>query len=319
MRLTRTLGMALVLTLVQAHVVTAQFTTVINVPTDPAPSGIGSSTQLNLLAGGSLPSVFEVGEPSGLGVNAELNIHGGSSIHLVRANSGSTVNIYDGSLSGISAFADSKVNVAGGEVGGILAKDATVAIRGGGAVRSIRADGNTVVDLHDGTIGHPMTGDVYPTLLINRSGTFNMYGGMLGYNSVIGNGSVANIRGGALNYVFSLDPGAIGNFYGGTLNQRIYASYLSTINYSGRAFYLDGVPIDALAPGQKITLATRNQILTGILSDGSAFTVDLAKQIDSRATLTLSQVPEPTGWVLGALSAWAFFGVRLNRRGTIQA
>jgi hypothetical protein len=58
--------------------VRAQFTTVINVPPEVAPTSIGSDTQLNLGDGGEIGSNFDAGADDGSSTNVEVNIDGGS-------------------------------------------------------------------------------------------------------------------------------------------------------------------------------------------------------------------------------------------------
>ena len=99
-----------------------QFTTVINVPPDPAPSSIGSDTQLNLFDGGTLPSSddapFNAGDPSGSDANMELNIFGGWAGNYISANSGSKVNVSGGSVGyDFNANGGSTVTISGGAVG----------------------------------------------------------------------------------------------------------------------------------------------------------------------------------------------------------
>ena len=75
-----------------------QFTTIINVPPDVAPSSIGSDTQLNLFQGIALRFVFSRRASDGTSSNVEVNITGGSVGIFFDANSGSVVNISGGSV-----------------------------------------------------------------------------------------------------------------------------------------------------------------------------------------------------------------------------
>ena len=97
----------------------AQFTTIYNVPPDTAPASIGSDTQLNLSAGGSIGFDFNAGATNGSSVNAEVNISGGWIEIYFDAYSGSTVNISGGTgFRLFEAHSGSAVNVSGGRVFG---------------------------------------------------------------------------------------------------------------------------------------------------------------------------------------------------------
>jgi len=87
-----------------------QFSTVINVPPDVAPSWIDSGTQLNLSAGGTLDKFFWVGNGS------EANISGGSVGLRFEVDNGSTANISGGSFGdSFGTEIGSAVNIIGGE------------------------------------------------------------------------------------------------------------------------------------------------------------------------------------------------------------
>ena len=114
------------------------FTTIISVPSDPAPGSIGSDTQLNLFDTGVLGFGFQSGVlPS---TNVEVNIFGGTVDNGFRAYSGSTVNISGGVVGGGFKAGrvgfdnpDLEVNITGGSVGGhfVAARGSTVNISGG--------------------------------------------------------------------------------------------------------------------------------------------------------------------------------------------
>src|SRR6185503_19996706 len=75
------------------------------------------------------------------------------------------------------------------------------------------------------------------------------------------------------------------------------------LNVTGREFYLSGLPIENLTPGQPLVLTQRNAVLTGVLADGSPFRFLLYEygyggRVSSQATLTLNLVPEPATWVI---------------------
>lgn len=105
----------------------AQFTTVINVPPDAAPSSIGSDTQLNFDAGGDdLPAAFQAGL-SGDANHVEVNINGGTVGNMFHAGpadgSGGdvTVNIAGGMLGNVNSHVGAEVLVSGGQLGVVTA------------------------------------------------------------------------------------------------------------------------------------------------------------------------------------------------------
>jgi hypothetical protein len=114
-RLTRWSVLAAVVA--SANVCRAQFTTVINVPSDPAPTSIGSDTQLNVLDGGVIADGFNAGLADGTTTNAEVNISGGIIGAFFNANPGSDVTVSGGNVGvGFDALGGSRVRVGGGTV-----------------------------------------------------------------------------------------------------------------------------------------------------------------------------------------------------------
>ena len=98
----------------------AQFSTIINVPPDPAPASIASDTQLNLADGGALPLGFRAGANAGTDTNMEVNISGGVTSGNFRANSGAIVNMTGGIIqnsvnaNSLRSFSGAAVNISGG-------------------------------------------------------------------------------------------------------------------------------------------------------------------------------------------------------------
>lgn len=133
----------------------AQFSTVINVPPDPAPTSIGSNTQLNLYTGGTLVFGLGVGSSAGGSTNVEFNMSGGLSNNLLNAYSGSTVNISGGSFLGlIDANNGSTMNISGGTIGaGFDANSgSTVNISGGRIGADFDANSGSTVKISGGVI-----------------------------------------------------------------------------------------------------------------------------------------------------------------------
>ena len=132
----------------------AQFTTVINVPPDVAPSSIDSDTQLNLFDGGTIGLLFDAGSASGASANIEVNIRGGKVGDFFDANSGSTVNISGGLVAtAFNANAGSTINISGGSVGGGFDADggSTVNISGGAIGDQFNAANRSEVSISGGT------------------------------------------------------------------------------------------------------------------------------------------------------------------------
>ncbi|MEN1679615.1 MAG: hypothetical protein AAGJ46_08475 [Planctomycetota bacterium] len=93
------------------------FSTIINVPPNPAPVFVGSDTQLNV-AGGSVGDDLVVGGFDGLSTNVEMNVTGGDVGDNLVANAGAQVNIRGGSIGAFGdAFFGSRVELAGGTLG----------------------------------------------------------------------------------------------------------------------------------------------------------------------------------------------------------
>jgi hypothetical protein len=117
--------------------VSAQFSTILDVPPAIAPDVIGSSTQLNLLSGGQLPDGFKAGLPAETSTNLEVNIYDGLVGKGFAAYDGSVVNIFGGSFAtglgnALNAYSGSSVNISGGSVTAVVARSgSTVELAGG--------------------------------------------------------------------------------------------------------------------------------------------------------------------------------------------
>ncbi len=113
------------------------FSTILNIPTDANigdGQSIGSDTQLNLLAGGTIGQFFAAGASAGSSTNVEVNISGGSVGRFFNANASSTINISGGTVGGLfEANAGSTVNFSGGSLGDVFRanNNSAVTISGG--------------------------------------------------------------------------------------------------------------------------------------------------------------------------------------------
>lgn len=168
LRATSVVAMVAFTTLFCARASLAQFTHVVNVPPDVAPSEIGDDTQLNLFDGGELTSTyqqpFEVGSPGRNNKNVELNIHGGSVGMGVRANRGTVINVSGGVIGdGLFARTGSEVSIFDGSVGAgpSVAAGATFNFRGGTIGDSVYADDRSEFHVFGGDFrlnGQPLPG-----------------------------------------------------------------------------------------------------------------------------------------------------------------
>ena len=298
----------------QNHGWTSPLPKVFNVPTDSAPSVIGTGTTLNLFAGGTIGPVFDAGLRDRTTTNVTVNIHGGTIGHNFDANSGSTVNF----------------------LGGTVAVD-----------HSFQANEGSVVNISSGTItGNPST-DLDG--LEARGGTINVSGGLVNAVHAIGNGSVVNITGGSVGSAGASSAGSVLHITGGSLTRSISGGSSGTVNISGGTtdgtlvfqtgaimnlfgtnFELNGLPIPGLTPNEAFTVTDRNVTLSGLLTDGSPFSFDLNTDytglndfVDANVTLRVTLVmpaasananmgvfvPEPP-----TLTLWLVLGLVLSGR-----
>ena len=189
-----------------------QFTTVRNIPPEPNignNQSIGSNTQVNLAAGGSIGNFFTAGTPTGSS-NIELNVAGGSvgfgaivyrttvnisggAIHNMFTAYDSDINISGGSAGDdFMAIVGSTVSISGGSVGDDAIVEGTVSISGGSFGRNFMAGGGTV------TISGGTFSDSFSV-----SGTATIFGGEFRSDGVLISG--LNAVGDS---VFYLQPGA---------------------------------------------------------------------------------------------------------------
>jgi hypothetical protein len=103
----RAVGCGLLLTCISPQISPAQFTTILNVPPDTAPSSVGSNTQLNLYDTGVIGNDFVAGAADGSSTNVEVNVYGGVVGQAFDGNPGSVVNISGGTFGDFFRTADS--------------------------------------------------------------------------------------------------------------------------------------------------------------------------------------------------------------------
>ena len=120
--------------------------------------------------------------------------------------------------------------------------------------------------------------------------TLNVDGGIVG-NIAEAFDSVVNISAGTIGYVFraynselNISGGTIGdafnarssvlNISGGTLESP-FRAFDSEVNITGTEFFIDGLGLDNLQPGEAFTVTNRDVTLSGLLADGEPFSIDL--------------------------------------------
>ena len=287
------------------------FTNVFNLPGDVlfefnGPFVFGdtdSPTQLNVANGG-----FLAGSASIQGV--ELNVSSGGVVGGFLRGFGSEINISGGTVGSFAevsggfpftGFGGSVVNISGGTVdGGFLASDDTVVNISGGSVGGIRVDDDSVLNISGGSVRELTAGE--------GNVTVNISGGTVG--------GIDNLRD-----AIDIRTGAVVNISGGSFPANFDASSGSNINLFGRDFALDGVLLDDLNLGEAFTIDDRNETLSGLLVDGSAFSFDLNDpssfpndefDTDATITVTLTAVPEPTSTTILLLGC-GLAGMRRRR------
>jgi hypothetical protein len=209
---------------------------------------------------------FNAGHENGNSFDVEVNISGGTVGSGFVAHSGSTVNISGGTVganfqaghfNGTST--DVEVNITGGTVdGNFLAYPGSVVNISGGTIDRLAA--SSVVNISGGAIGENFLNnpiDVSDGGVVNISG--GAFAGLGAKGLAVFNGGEANISGGA--------------FTNADRNVAVYDG--GEIDVFGTSFLLDGVAIEGLLPGEPLTITQRGVSLSGLLADGSPFSIDL--------------------------------------------
>ncbi|MEN1679260.1 MAG: hypothetical protein AAGJ46_06675 [Planctomycetota bacterium] len=220
------------------------FSTVITLPPDPDPGNdatFGSSTQVNLLDGGSLGWFARAGESDGSSEDVEVNIFGGNVGSGFSANAGSEVNISGGEFDRIfNANAGSVINVSGGALG-----------------RSFHANEGSVVNISGGSF---IGGEAYNNgLEVNTGSLVNISGGNANLVNAYGQ---LRVSGGAIARLVSRD-GADVQLRGGAVRSLNVAGGGSVEVYGGE-FRIGGVTVT-----DDRALWLSGDLLTGVLADGS--------------------------------------------------
>ena len=137
----------------------------------------------------------------------------------------------------------------------------------------------------------------------------NVSGGSVGGSFHASPGSEVNITGGNFGSGFLTLAESVVNISGGSFGSGFLINSDSEFNLFGSNFVLDGVQLDdSLTMGQAFTIEDRDVTLSGLLVDGSPFSVDL-NSVDmlfqdsfaSDATLTVTLGP-PVTIILGDIN-----------------
>ena len=223
--------------------------------------------------------------------------------------SGFTLNINDGVVGLGVEINNAIINIAGGEVAlgandlseGVNNFNNTITVTGGEVGGFFQLRGSSTLELAGGTI------ESFGTL---ANATATVTGGAF---TLVDNNGELNIFGGDFNTFRTLGNSALN----------------STVNLFGTGFAIDGVPIEGLSLDSAFEIDVRDVVLSGTLSDGSAFSNLLDSEppegglnfgpfatladlqavpgfasTGSTVTVTLVQsVPEPSSLVLLSLAS----------------
>ena len=222
--------------------------------------------------------------PSGLRTGQTLTLQNGGQLGNNFEVVGATLNVVGGSLGDGADVSNSEVNISGGSVGSAFdaLSGSVVNISGGSVDHSFDARSGSVVNISGGSVGGTFSS--HPGSDVNISGgtldTFyadsdvNISGGTLGTVRIWGGNEVC-ISGGSF-----IDVSVLSG---------------SELNLFGSDFFFNGVPLlSSLTIGDAFTIDQRNGTLSGLLTDGSAFSFDLSDSsffVSSDATLTVTLVP----------------------------
>lgn len=275
------------------------FDTIINVPPDPTPTAVqSSSTQVNVLAGGVVGSDVACG---GTGLaNIEFNVLGGVVGSRLSIREGARLNLSSGFVGrGLVAGAGSSVTITGGEVqdgsgGSPFTQDASFVVA---------SDGSALVPVHlsGGKVGR----------LVRLSGAnMTMSGGDLGVSTQSANpnirldfGTQLHVTGGFVGRHFSdtysTNPlqATTTTLRGGFVDREFRA--VGNLNLVGGEFSLNGAGVTSLA-----TPVSASDVLSGVLEDGSVVifsplagdlvTANLSPPVRRFGRPTLVPAPLPT-------------------------
>ncbi len=296
------------------------FAPIVNAPADPLPNGIRSGQQVTLNSGAVL------GYNYGASQGSVLNVDGGmveGNLELI----GAELNLNDGMVNGSTdVFLNSTINVSGGLLDDTTRLFDTSSINVmGGTTRTLRLVDNSSLNASSGSIfeasllentSATITGSVeIGSLAASNSSNVSVTGGTVkqlyssGLSTLdfsvgvieslmrVSGTAQATFTGGRLGHTLSIGNIASATVAGGILGDRIAFGGRS-FELQGGDFRLDGVPIVGLENiGDTISFTVPEKgVFSGVLSDGSIFTIDRRDEdaIDNSIQLTRTATPTPS-------------------------
>jgi hypothetical protein len=216
--------------------------------------------------------------PRGLRPGEVLTVANGGVLPSNFASVGALLHINGGSVGDGLELAYTELSVTDGNVGdNAMAYDGAVVDISGGTFGSyFEAWDGSVVTISDGSCG-------------DRFG--------------VKSGSSVYVEGGTFGDVFNVELGGDAFISGGEFGDGFTVTFGGEVHLTGTGFLLDGNAIAGLNPGETITIRERNVTLSGVLADGSSFSLDLnttglndfsRDYFSSDATLKVSLI-EPEG------------------------
>jgi len=218
-------------------------------------------------------------DPAPLGVHSGQTLvveEGGLLGENFNAGWGSTVQINAGQVGNNFEAVGAHVTVSGGTVGAGFDAFAgsTVTISGGSVGGAFLAESGSTVNISGGTVGDFFRAE--------NDSTINISGGSVGDHFT--SGSTSTVAGSIVN----ISGGSIGDYF------RVFAG---SVNWFGTQFILDGNDLTGtLSPNVPLTITDRNVTLSGVLADGSPFSIDLDSNpysnnlFDPNAILTITLI-----------------------------
>jgi len=268
--------------------------TTMQVDSAAAPNSLRPGQTMNLLPGGVLGSDFSTvdatlhmsgGEASRIeAVGSNLQLSGGS-INRLDSVAANNITISGASVGRLEAHGESHVTMSSGTIGfgSAVYQGSTLSVSGGTVGGFFDAEAGSVVNISGGIIGDEfdalegsevnLSGGEFSKVGAGSQSNLNISGGA--FDRVIANSrSEVNISGGAIE-VFDAGSYSVVNISGGEFGTDFDANAASQLNFFGTDFALDGAPIAGLSLGGTVEVTDRNKTLSGILLDGSPFSLPL--------------------------------------------
>jgi hypothetical protein len=235
--------------------------TLIRVPSEPAPVGLRTGQMLFLSDGGDLGDDFNADwgsvvnvEGGRIGENFEavgalLNITGGEIGSGFHTMVGSIANVSGGMFNGwVHVDKGSAFNLAGGEIAGGLS-------------------------ISNGGVAHVSGGGVWWDVYLSDGATLNVSGGRLTRGVSLYAGSTLNISGGQIGEETNISGGGTAYVSGGAFGDRFNVGDGGRLQIKGSDFRIDGALIESAPNGslaRSITIPA-GSVFSGVFQDGTPF------------------------------------------------